>query len=218
MKALVLSDIHDKWEFIYRIIKKQPHDVVFISGDFTYFEDIDGVVAKIEKMEEITDAPIYFVPGNCDPQEVMALQKIGDRIHNVHMRLIQINDLFVVGIGGSLLTPFNTRIEFDESEYNDMLERIGKEVVPRRTIILSHMPPYDTLDKIYSGKKIGSRFLRDIIIEKEPIAVLTGHIHESRGVTNLVNTTIINPGPVMLGFYAIIQFEENGVFTQLKNL
>lgn len=216
MRFLVISDIHDEWKIFYEIIREEQYDAIFFAGDFTYSKDIKGIISRIGKIRDITKAPMYFVPGNCDPPEILDFERPEDKIYNVHMRSTRLNDITIVGIGGSLITPFDTPIEFNDDEYNDMVQKISKSIIPNKTIILSHMPPLNTLDKIYSGKRIGSITLKNIIIEKKPLAVFVGHVHENRGIVNFGKTIIVNPGPLMLGFYAIIQLEKNKIDTQLK--
>jgi Icc-related predicted phosphoesterase len=41
---------------------------------------------------------------------------------------------------------------------------------------------------------VGSSAVRDAIEKYQPLLVLTGHIHESRGVVKIGRTTIVNPG------------------------
>jgi Icc-related predicted phosphoesterase len=41
---------------------------------------------------------------------------------------------------------------------------------------------------------VGSRAVRTLIEEVQPLAALHGHIHESRGVARIGRTTCINPG------------------------
>lgn len=55
---------------------------------------------------------------------------------------------------------------------------------PARLILVSHSPPYDTaLDRIHDGTPVGSKALRAWIDENQPLAVLSGHIHESPDVS-----------------------------------
>jgi Icc-related predicted phosphoesterase len=36
-----------------------------------------------------------------------------------------------------------------------------------------------------------------------------GHVHESRGYVTLDGTLVVNPGPLKLGYYAIVDYGEN---------
>jgi hypothetical protein len=78
----------------------------------------------------------------------------------------------------------------------------------QNSIFVLHSPPYDSdideapeLDKnmtpIDGGQQlihVGSTAVRDIIMEKQPLLGLHGHIHEARGASTLSRTLCINPG------------------------
>ena len=49
------------------------------------------------------------------------------------------------------------------------------------SILISHAPPYNILDKIHSGKHVGSKILLKAIKKHPPEYVLCGHIHEAKG-------------------------------------
>jgi predicted phosphodiesterase len=66
-------------------------------------------------------------------------------------------------------------------------------------ILATHIPPYKTLDRSYSGKHAGSPFLTKVVRgmrDKAPRLWLCGHIHEARGVAKRnfggSETTVIN--------------------------
>jgi hypothetical protein len=44
--------------------------------------------------------------------------------------------------------------------------------------------------------------VRNYVETRTPMLVLSGHVHESRGVDNIGGTTVVNPGPLMEGNYA----------------
>jgi Icc-related predicted phosphoesterase len=81
---------------------------------------------------------------------------------------------------------------------------------PGTAIFNIHVPPYETcLDQCpelddelrpvhHGGNPVmtsaGSTAVRDMIESYQPILSLHGHIHESRGITQIGRTTCINPG------------------------
>ncbi|WP_243678145.1 hypothetical protein [Vulcanisaeta distributa] len=80
-----------------------------------------------------------------------------------------------------------------------------------RLILVSHYPPYGTsVDRAWSGAHIGSKSVRKFVEDIKPLAVLCGHVHESRGIDRLGNTIIVNPGPLANGYYAIININDDG--------
>ena len=73
-------------------------------------------------------------------------------------------------------------------------------------IMIMHQPPKDTAcDTITSGAHVGSPALRQVIEELQPLAVVTGHIHESFGKDTIGKTLVINPGSLAEGRYAVLE-------------
>lgn len=77
-----------------------------------------------------------------------------------------------------------------ERKLNKLLQK------SRDSILISHSPPYNILDKIHSGKHVGSKILLKSIKRYEPKYVLCGHIHEAKSEKKIGKTKVIN-----LGFY-----------------
>ena len=72
-------------------------------------------------------------------------------------------------------------------------------------IAIMHNPPKDcACDEVQGGVHVGSAALRRFVEEYQPLAVLTGHIHESVAVDKIGGTTVINPGPLLEGKYAAL--------------
>jgi Icc-related predicted phosphoesterase len=57
-------------------------------------------------------------------------------------------------------------------------------------VLITHTPPYGTLvDMTWSGVHIGYHSLRDFVIEVQPLAVYSGHVHEAEGKTDSLGST-----------------------------
>jgi Icc-related predicted phosphoesterase len=63
------------------------------------------------------------------------------------------------------------------------------------------------VDKAWIGSYVGSREIRKFIETKKPMLCITGHIHEARGVDEIGETRIVNPGAFKSGNYAVIEME-----------
>lgn len=81
------------------------------------------------------------------------------------------------------------------------LEKIAENA--SRTIYVIHAPPFNTsLDMISENQvlgHVGSRAVKEFILQKQPLATFHGHIHESYALTarymeKISNTICINPG------------------------
>lgn len=183
-------------------------DIVVVCGDITHFGSLCEAKNLLSTLVRLR-VPVYFVPGNCDPASMTGVDFEGVRcIHGV----CQIHeDLMFIGVGGSLISPFQTNFELSEKEIEEVLNQGFKQVQSRRWLILvSHNPPNDTkVDVTYSGEHIGSISLRRFIEDKKPSIVFCGHVHESRGIDHICDTIIMNPGSAKDGYYALADFNEN---------
>lgn len=72
---------------------------------------------------------------------------------------------------------------------------------PTCDVMASHLPPFKTLDRTYTGKFAGSNYLTSCVrgMVKPPRLWLAGHIHEGRGLTKKqfgkhqhLETTVVN--------------------------
>ncbi|MHA1230300.1 MAG: metallophosphoesterase family protein [Candidatus Helarchaeota archaeon] len=192
-KIYAISDLHSnqgRFEYAAKIITKEKPDLVIICGDISHSSKPD----KLNHMISILNfKPIYFVMGNMDGQ------KINIRIsnaYNIHLRYKQFKDYFFYGLGG----PNNIL----DNIINFARPTISK-IDPNRLILVTHVPPKNHCDKVYSGSHIGSKKLEKLVSEIQPKLVLCGHVHEDRGISTLKNTMIVNVGPA--GY--IISIDEN---------
>ena len=110
-----------------------------------------------------------------------------------------------------LMADFKIITEQGEQEWNNL-------------IAVSHNPPKNTdCDKISGGIHVGSELFTQFIEQYKPLAVVTGHIHESAGICKVGVTTVINPGPLLEEKYAWLEVvkEKGGwkvVSAELKSL
>ncbi len=206
MKILALTDIHDKLSALTVILEEASSkvDLILVSGDLTQYGPVDRVREVLAKLEE-TGRPFFYILGNCDPRE--ALDGVdGFEDHYLHLREVQFQGFTLAGFGGSTVTPFNTPIEWSEEQVEEALKEL--HLPSERSILLTHEPPADTeLDFTKFGIHVGSKSLRRFVENKQPTLHLCGHIHEARGRDQIGRTVIVNPGPVMRGYYAIIKVD-----------
>jgi hypothetical protein len=215
LRLLFASDIHGQMDIIMRLnerIKVFKPNIVILAGDITDFGNLDEMESLFNEIGKGSNIIKLFVPGNCDPEDSLYIKEIGGAI-NLHGIKWRYKDYNFLGVGGSLVTPFVTPIEFDDLD----IERILTPV-EGPSILVSHIPPHGTrVDKIYSGEHIGSVAVKKYINQYSPLLVITGHVHEARGKDIIGNTIIMNPGPGFRGYYgkAIIR---NKVTAELDKL
>jgi len=132
-------------------------------------------------------------------------------------------------------TPWDTPRELKEKDLKKKLEDLFAKVDhPERAILNTHAPPYGTrLDfapklknlkpVIVAGtvemEHVGSKAVREVIEEYQPMIGLHGHIHESYAKDKIGNTPVVNPGSeygegILRGF--IIDFSDTGVENYYK--
>lgn len=199
-------------------------DMVFIVGDFSKGDKLREAVfgnGRIEDAkEEILETARDFlskipknsivVPGNV---EKLCLAEISDYANKIGISFLENEIIESKGlkIGGlkffmeewwaRQVYPKDTdkikRAQEEEKEVSEFLEKN-----PDLDIILSHLPPFDILDKDPNLLKnmpksyainCGSRILLDYIYKNKPLLVVCGHIHLP-GEVVVGETRVINPG------------------------
>jgi len=202
MKALALADIHGDWKIPYMIEElSQNYDfeLILVAGDITNFGPPEFAVELFNSIEK----PILAVPGNCDPPGVLkALDK--SKAVNLHLRRKKMGEFEFAGLGGTNGVEFTMGIVFEEKEAYEFLKEC------RGCVFLIHQPPFGVLDDAH-GKHIGSRGIRDAVVEAKPRVVISGHVHEARGYDFLDETLFVNPGPARDGYAALIDLSKKNV-------
>ncbi|MEM2341058.1 MAG: metallophosphoesterase [Candidatus Bathyarchaeia archaeon] len=216
IKILAGTDFHGfkpAFELFAEKVKTFKADIMVICGDITNFGTIEQAKNLLSILAK-TGAPIFFVPGNCDPPSLININLEGVRC--VHGNSVLYNNLVFMGVGGSPITPFNTFFEMSEEKIAEVLQeclhKFGGETKKHKMILLSHSPPKNTaLDRAFSGIHAGSTSVRGFIEEHKPLLVVCGHIHEAKGKERVGDTLIINPGPARQGNCAVISIEGDEV-------
>jgi len=218
LRIFLASDIHDRPQLLLDALRRETYDVLVVAGDFTYLGGLDYVLGMLRELRKYSRGPILFVPGNCDPEGLLEVDLPDQQIYNLHARSFRLESTIFVGIGGSNITPFSTRIEFAEDDIEGMLMGIAESIRAAKDpiILVTHAPPYGTLDMVRSGRHVGSLALRKALELLNPAAVLCGHIHESRGVLEAGGTLIVNPGPAAYGYYAMLEVAGSKVSARLR--
>ena len=196
--VLLIADLHGQFGKIDSFLELNP-EAVFIAGDITNMGPVDAVDDVLSRI----DVPCFAVPGNCDPREILETLEHSDAV-SLHGTRINLGKMSIVGIGGSNPTPFHTPFEMTDKQIDDILHSaIGKMEKTVHNILISHAPPFETLDKV-NGDHVGSASIRRHM--KAFDLVCCAHIHDQRGVMDIEGVKIINPGPAMDGHCAMLHF------------
>ena len=217
MKFLVISDIHGNVENVEKLDSEfKSADAVLFGGDFAKFGSPETGKPVLEKLVSKHDT-IFSVIGNCDEPEF--LDEVDGADISVEGNLTFHEGLAFAGAGGGTKFSGDTPFERDEDEIlsdfslvdasaENCVDENGKW---KSLVLIMHNPPKDTdCDMIPGGVHVGSQKLRDYIEKYEPLLVVTGHIHESAGISKVGGTTVVNPGALMEGKYALVTVEKEG--------
>jgi Icc-related predicted phosphoesterase len=177
---------------------------------------INNLFATIKKK-----IPIYGILGNSDTVPTRIAPHLGlepvnfsKNIEMLHNKIIKVKGFHLIGYHGRVKYLDENIVEapelmFDEDKAFKDLCKLFERADPRRTIFVTHVPPYGILDKVkedwvpyavstYGDKAkqghIGSTAFRDVALKYHPLVHTFGHIHESAGVENQDETTFINGG------------------------
>jgi Icc-related predicted phosphoesterase len=155
---------------------------------------------------------LVMICGNDDPWVLDRVLKHSSFAEDPQYQdVVLAGDYEVLGESRGNPTPFACPRDGDEFTLEKSIrEKADKIKDPKRAIFILHIPPIDTnLDEAYetddqsrirtrgpAALKIhaGSKAVRNVIEEKQPLLALHGHIHESPGWTMIGRTLCLNPG------------------------
>ena len=194
MKILATADIHGaqyRLNLLLKNIERYSPDLVVICGDTTQFGP--GEVAK-NFLDQIP-VDTLAVTGNIDSSDV-GKAICDSKAANIEMKKIVKKGVPFVGISG--VNPDQTSMFFNDNE----------KILDETSVLVSHVPPYETQDKIFLGKHGGSIELREVIDKYKPRLVLCGHIHEDPGFVKIDDTVVVNCSMGKRGEGALIDINE----------
>jgi Icc-related predicted phosphoesterase len=205
MRILIVSDPHGQSSRIPSLSSLAADgtlDVLIVCGDITHFGSMEDASRILNEFAKV--ATTLFIPGNCDPPQLASVSSV-EGATNIHGKCLSLSNINFVGVGGSVPTPFRTPLEFTEEEVERLLRSAAEQCSGnRKTILVSHVPPYGSrADRVFPAHHVGSRAVRSFMEDRRPLIVACGHIHEARVVELVGPTTIVNPGPLHKGYYAL---------------
>lgn len=218
MKTVLVTDIHGEKEKLRKILERENFEAILCAGDISDFNKFDDYERNLEEVLEVfnqKDKLVKAVPGNMDPEEP-CVKHLRQRRVNLHRKIGSFDGFEAVGYGGGK-TPFGTPFEPEGAEIKRTLDTLEKRMTSDNKVAVIHQPPENTELDVADGNHVGSPEVRELIEEADFDLVLTGHIHESRGRDNVSGTEVINPGPVMDGFYAVAEIGET-IEVEMKQL
>jgi len=207
-KIVSFGDIHENLKYLDRLAKEiKNSNLVILTGDITNKGGVKRAEQVINRIKELK-IDVYAVSGNLDLPEVEDYLDSIDIGLNSKARFFK--GIVLTGVGGSNPTHLFTPNEKDEDcIWQSLMKGYLRLNNVRPWILVSHPPPKGTrLDKIFTGCHVGSKAVRDFIVEFMPDVCLCGHIHESYGVDKLGETVIANAGAFGNGQFINLSIKE----------
>lgn len=215
MKILIISDAHGNVENIEKLSEQAKNaDLVFFGGDFAKFNCPETGKPALEALLK-NSGSIFAVLGNCDEPDFIS--EIEDADICVQKSMVFKDGLVIAGSGGGSKFSGDTPFERTEDELvqdfdvikNSLSQIADDDGKCSSLVLIMHNPPKDTkMDVIPGGIHVGSQKLREFIENVQPVLVVTGHIHESAGIDKIGESTVINPGALMEGKYALAELKK----------
>jgi len=193
MKILAVADIHGaqyRLNLVLKNIERYSPDLLVVCGDITQFGP--GELAR-NFLDQIPIDTIA-VTGNIDTLEVG--KAIDDsKATKIELKKVVRKGVSFVGVSG--INPDHFKILDDKKMIND------------QTVLVTHVPPFDTKDKVFIGMHGGNKELRALIDKYSPRLVISGHIHEDPGFIKIGKTIFVNCSMGKSGEGALIKLDKN---------
>ena len=174
------------------------------------------MVAAVERWMNMADERLkgtsircIVSPANDDIFELDPIISSAKQVLLGEANVIDFDGFKMVSTGWANTTPWNTYRELPDPELRQKIDGLLETVPDRRRAIFNfHAPPYgsnlDNAPKLDANMRyvsagqalvpVGSKAVRDAIVEYEPVLSLHGHIHEGRGAVKIGRTLAVNPG------------------------
>lgn len=154
----------------------------------------------------------YVMAGNDDPWECDDVLRAGSHVQFCDDQVTQVGGHEMISLSYANRTPWDSPRELDEDALYARFKRLAQQLEHPRTAIFNlHVPPFDSgldraveinpedLTAVYNDGApheipVGSRAVREILEEYQPMLSLHGHIHESRGAAKIGTTLALNSG------------------------
>lgn len=215
---IAFGDVHESAGALSSIPGVSEAAGLIVSGDLTNRGTAAAAKQVIDTCTSVNPR-LHAQIGNMDTRavdELLTAQGV-----NLHRRVVELATLSVrggpvrvglAGVGWSTPTPFGTPSEAEEETLDRWLRGVEARCTGfDRLMVAIHTPPINTAtDRLSSGAHVGSPAVRAFLERLQPDVCITGHIHESRAMDRVGETTVINPGMLAHGGYARIVLSDGG--------
>jgi len=207
MPTLVfISDTHTKHYEIDKQLKEihdnNPDSILIHSGDISYRGRDWEVKEFVEWYASLPFKNKIMIAGNHDFLFEKEPDVAKDILINLGPEIIYLNDSGVEIEGlkfwGSPVTPWFHNWAFNRLEHE--IEHHWNIIPEDTNVLITHGPPYLTLDSTKNGLRVGCSVLSERISELKDLKIHAfGHIHEAAGVVEKNGVIYVNAS--ILDFY-----------------
>jgi len=193
LKIYAVADIHGaqyRLNLVLKNIQRYCPDLVVVCGDITQYGPGDAAKNFLDQIPVETIA----VTGNIDSSDV---EKGIDDSKATRIELKKVVKKGIAFVGASGINPDHFNILSD------------KKMIDDTTVLVTHVPPFGTVDKVFIGMHGGSKELRSLVDKYKPRLVLSGHIHEDPGFKKIGSTVFVNCSFGKRGEGALIDINED---------
>ncbi|MFG0284494.1 MAG: metallophosphoesterase family protein [Phycisphaerales bacterium JB039] len=191
-RLLVFSDVHCDLDACRGLVEQAAGvDLVIGAGDFA--RKHDGLGRTIEALRAI-DIQTILVPGNNETDADLRAACVSWKVATVlHGDSMEAAGLTIFGIGCGV-PPLGLDWSFDLTE--DQARRRLSHCPEGADVLITHSPPHGHVDRISSGRSIGSAAVLETIENTSPRLVVCGHVHDCWGQESRIGASrVINAGP-----------------------
>lgn len=197
MKILAVGDVHGDKSLIQTIANQSIEenvDAIVICGDLSAPEnDLSGMIGPLKQ----TNKRVFLMHGNHDNRATMQVLSELYQTKFLHADSYQIDDVSLVGCGGSNIGPES----LTENQLQNYLNNAFTKAQTQKKILITHNHPESKMASL-SNFVPPSIAITNAINQHQPDIAICAHIHEGAGIeeqigkTKLINVsrtpTIIN--------------------------
>ncbi len=189
MKVIAISDTHG----YHDLLTLPSGDVLIHAGDVSSQGSKQEVQDFLQWFSDLNYEHKIFIAGNHDffferADSDMITYIIPDNVIYLNDSGISIGGL---NIWGSPVTPWFFDWAFNRHRGADIKKHW--DLIPQNTdILITHGPVYGVLDRTIHGQRVGCEVLKEAIHVIKPKIHIFGHIHESYGQVQTMDTLYIN--------------------------
>lgn len=186
VKIYAVADIHgnpDKHELVKTHVSELNPDVLVIAGDVTNKTNPSSFMNLMNDLH----IPVIAVRGESDIQAVENLFDECPNSTSIHLKTALLGGVSFIGLSG--VTP---RMFGKGNSYSDEIIKEVEPFIDGKSVVVTHLPPWESLDESFFGFHSGCRRLYELLLVRQPAALICGHIHNRPRITYIGKTLVIN--------------------------